>query len=148
MLAPPNLYFNITAQRFLINTLVADLLPLAMIALLLFVILLTSETQSYAVLGSCDSVFFGAPFAKARFRSSIQSFNLIYFETFYLVMYAAMIAIVLVALLYVLKMKIPIIQYKQNLIAKLIYWPIILSILLIITFRYFYLSIAGFGLGV
>ncbi len=134
----PELYYNITAQRFLLNTLVADLLPLAIIAFLLFVILVSSTVQGYAVLGSCASVFFGAIIAQSRFRGKIESYNLIYFETFYLVMYGTILAIVLVSLLYMLKEKIPIIHYKQNLIAKLLYWPAILGILLIITFRYFY----------
>jgi len=134
----PELYYNITAQRYLINTLIADLLPLAIIALLLFVILLSSELQGYGVLGSCATVFFGALIAQVRFRGRIESYNLIYFETFYLVMYTAIIAIVIITLLYMLKIRIPIIHYKKNIITKLLYWPTILAALLIITFKYFY----------
>lgn len=134
----PELSYNVTAQRFLVNTLVADLLPLAIIALLLFVILLTGELQGFAFLGTCASVFFGALIAQARFRGTIESYRLVYFETFYLVMYAALLIIVLTSLLYILKIRVPIIHYKKNLITKLLYWPAILVTLLIITFRYFY----------
>jgi len=134
----PELYYNITAQRFLANTLVADLLPLAIIALILFVILLTSQAQGLAFLGSCATIFFGALIAQSRFRGKIESYNLIYFETFYLVIYAILLIVVLLSLLHLLKTRISFIQYKDNLVAKLLYWPVMLTTLLIITFRYFF----------
>jgi len=134
----PELCYNITVQRFLVNTLISNLLPLAIIALILFVILLTSEAQGFAFLGACASVFFGALIAQSRFRGNIETYRLIYFETFYLVMYAALLIVILTSLLHILKVNSLIIRYKKNLITKLLYWPIILVTLLIITFRYFY----------
>ena len=135
----PELYFTILAKRNLEDTLFADLLPLCVIALLLFVILLTSVMQSYAaILGSCASVFFGIVFAQTRFRVKIPSYQLVYFESFYFVMYAVILAIVIVAVLYHLKFNIRAIQYRNNMIAKLLYWAIVLCILLIITLIYLY----------
>ncbi len=134
----PELYFAITAQRYLFNILIADLLPIAVIALLLFVLLLTSVPQGYGILGSCATVFFGLLFEQIRFRTKIPSAQLVYFENFYLILYAMILAIVIVALLYLLKFNINFIQYKKNLIAKLLYWPIVLGFSLGITLLYLY----------
>ena len=134
----PELYFNITVNRRLIDTIIADLLPLIVIAVLLFVILLTSVKQGYAVLGSCTSVFFGLVFAQVRFRVKIPSYQLVYFENFYFLMYAAILAIVIVSILHLLELPLPFIRYRRNIIAKLLYWPILLVVLIIITMYYLY----------
>ena len=133
----PEMYFNISAKRHLIDTFIADLLPILVMAILLFIILLTSLQQSYGVFGTTASVFFGLVFAQYRFRLKIPSYELVYFENFYFLLYAAIIAIIIVSVLFLLPtINLWSIQYKNNLIAKLLYWPLLLGSALAITLYY------------
>lgn len=134
----PELFFDILITRRLIDTLIADLLPIAVIAFLLFVILLTSSQQKLGVIGSCASVFFGTIFAQVRFRSKIPQAQVVYFENFYFLMYVLILVILLITILHHLKFNIPIIRYRNNMIAKLLYWPSLFASLALITLWYLY----------
>jgi len=134
----PALTFNVRAERRLVETLFADLLPLIVIALLLFAIFLTSEAQGVAVLATCASLFFGTVFAQVRFRTKIPPYEVVYFESFFFALYAAMLAIAIVTMLYQLRVNFWIIQYRKGLIPKLLYWPIMLVALVAITVYYLY----------
>lgn len=134
----PDLYFNIMASRTLIDTFMEDLLPLAVIALLLFMTLITSMEQGYGVLASCASVFFGTVFSQLHFREKVPAYQLVYFESFYLIMYVLILVIVIISLLYILRTNITVIQYRNNIISQLLFWPLTLASLIIFTLWYLY----------
>ena len=134
----PELFFDILVVRRLLDTVVSDFLPISVIAFLLFIILLTSVQQGYAVIGSCASVFFATVIAHVRFRGKIPRAQIVYFESFYFMMYLAILIILLVILLYQLEFKIPFIRYRQNMISKILYWPVLFTSLAIITMIYLY----------
>lgn len=130
--------FNIMAKRKLIDTIVADLIPLAVIATILFVILLTHVQQGIGVLGSAAAVLFGAIIEQTRFHSKAASPQLVYFENFYLVIYTAIVAVVIISLCYLLEAPIRSIQYRAALVWQLLYWPVLLQSLFLITLYYLY----------
>ncbi len=132
------LCFNVMIKRNLIDTIIADLIPLGVIALLLFVILVTATQQSYGVLGSCAAVFFGTIIEHERFRTKTGNTGLCFFENFYLIMYCAILAIVTVSLLYLLHFMIRFIQYRTNLISQLLFWPLMLFSMVFLTLVYLY----------
>ena len=134
----PELFFDVQVTRKLIDTLVSDLLPIAVIAVLLFVILLTSTQQKLAVIGSCASVFFATIFAQLRFRSKIPQAQIVYFESFFFLMYAMILVILLVTILHQMEFNLPIIKYRDNMISKLLYWPLLFASLAVITLAYLY----------
>jgi hypothetical protein len=134
----PELYFDLLVTRHLLDTLVSDLLPIAVIAFLLFIILLTSVQQGYAVIGFCASVFFAVVVAHMRFREKIPRAQIVYFESFYFMMYVMIILVLLVTILYELEFDIPFIRYRKNIIAKLLYWPFLFGSLAVITMVYLY----------
>jgi hypothetical protein len=132
------LSFNVMIKRNLIDTIIADLIPLAVIALLLFVILVTATQQGYAVLGSCAGVFFGTIIEHARFRGKTGSESLVFFENLYLIMYGTILAITIVSLLYLLHFTIYFIQYRTNIISQLLFWPIMFAAILLLSGCYLY----------
>ncbi len=134
----PELFFDLLVTRQLLDTVVSDLLPVAVIAFLLFVILLTSVQQGYALIGSCASVFFATVIAHVRFREKIPRAQIVYFESFYFMMYILIILVLLVALLYQLEFNIPFIRHRKNMISKLLYWPFLFGSLAAITMAYLY----------
>jgi hypothetical protein len=123
-------------HRNLVDILIEDLLPLIVIALLLFLILITAEQQGYAVLASSATVFFGIVVSNLNFQNKIPRYQLVYFEYFYLLMYAIILFVTVVALTYLLRINIPFIQFRNNLIPQLLYWPVMSAALLIITIFY------------
>ncbi len=134
----PELYFDILVMRHLVDTLVADLLPIAVIAFLLFLILLTSVQLGYSVIAATASVFFATVVAHVRFRERIPQAQIVYFESFYFIMYFAILLVLFVTILYQLGLPVPFIRYRDNLIAKVLYWPVVFTALVLITMVYLY----------
>ena len=134
----PELFYDVQVSRRLIDTLVSDLLPIAVIAVLLFVILLTSTKQKLGVIGSCASVFFATIFAQLRFRSKIPQAQIVYFESFFFLMYAMILVILLMTILHQLEFQLPFIRYRDNMVSKLLYWPILFASLAGITLWYLF----------
>ena len=133
----PELHFDILVTRHLVDTLISDLLPIAVIALLLFVTLLRSLQEKYGIVGSCATVFFAAIFAQIRFREKIPQAAVVYFESFYFLMYAIILAILIITILQRLDFNIPFLR-RNNLIPVLLYWPLLFVSVAIITLWYLY----------
>lgn len=131
-------FFNVMTQRNLIDTVIADLIPLIVIAAVLFMVLITSIPQGYGVLGSCAGILFAIIVEHSRFRSKAASQQLVYFENLYLVMYVATALVAIVSLLYLQRIMFRFIQYRSNLISQLLYWPLVLTTTIIITVYYLY----------
>jgi hypothetical protein len=134
----PELFFNITAKRHLADTLISDLLPITVILVLLFVIFLTSTQQGYTALGSYAAIFFGSAFAQARFRTKIPADTLVYFEHFYFIIYAVLVSVIVITIFNLLDIKIHHIQHRHNLLPKLLFWPIVLSTIILVSLYYLY----------
>ncbi len=134
----PELYFEVLITRRLLDTLISDLLPIAVIAVLIFVILLTSVTQGFLVIGSLASVFFATIFSHLRFRGNIPPSEVVYFESFYFLMYAMILFSLVLSIVYTMEFTIPFIRYRQNMISKLIYWPLLFTALVLITLWYLF----------
>ncbi|HEV2601110.1 MAG TPA: hypothetical protein VGT41_02325 [Candidatus Babeliales bacterium] len=128
----PELYFNITAKRSLNKTLVVDLIPVIIIALILFIMLLISTEKN--ILSAAGSLFFSTIIAQIRFREGIPPYGLVYFETFYFILYIAL----LIVTLFVLLRSFKIVSEKDHLLLALLFWPILLGSVLGITLLYQY----------
>lgn len=136
----PELTFNIVTQRYLVDTLISDLLPPCVIAVILFVLLLTyfAEGTFELLLETSAAAFFSTVFAQIQFRSKIPSHEFVYFEIFYFTLYLAILTILITTLLHMFKMETPIISYRNNLVTKLLYWPLMLTVILAVTLYYLY----------
>ncbi|HEV2601111.1 MAG TPA: hypothetical protein VGT41_02330 [Candidatus Babeliales bacterium] len=128
----PELHFNITAKRSLNKILVIDLIPVIVIALLLFIMLLISTERN--ILSAAASLFFSTIIAQIRFREGVPPYGLVYFETFYFILYIALFIVTLFVLLRAFK----IVSEKHHLVLALLFWPILLGSILGITLLYQY----------
>ncbi|MCL5876022.1 MAG: Cache 3/Cache 2 fusion domain-containing protein [Candidatus Dependentiae bacterium] len=136
----PELRLNIVAQRHLLDTILTDLLALCVIAVILFVLLLTyfSEKKFEYILETCAAAFFSSVFAQIQFRSKIASHEFVYFEIFYFTLYLAILLILVTTLIHMFKMNVPFIRYDRNIVTKLLYWPFILGTVWAVTMAYLY----------
>lgn len=134
----PELHFVVTTQRLLMDTLIDDLLPLFLIALLLFVVFITDIGHGYQVFAAYASIFFGIVVAQLHFRGKIPSNQLVYFENIYVIMYLALIITLLFTFLKLQSTDPNSPQLRRGKIAEILYWPILLSSIVLLTVFYLY----------
>ncbi len=129
------LFFNLGVQRKFINAFVSNLVPLLVVSLLLFAsLMIVSSDEKRAsrfgfstsgVVGSCSALFFVVLLAHIQVRDQFAGSGLVYIEYFYLIMYGAILLTALNAYLFSLGHGRlgRWLQYRDNLIPKLAYWP-------------------------
>ncbi|WP_440947658.1 cache domain-containing protein [Methanosarcina sp. T3] len=141
------LYFNVEIKRNFKDPFVSNLLSVMVISILLFAVLtMTTRDEkktlfsfsSSGVLSYCSSLFFVLIVAHASLRTRASMHDIIYLEYFYFIMYLAILAVSLNSIVFGSGMNIRFITAKDNLYVKLLYWPVILGCLLLITLLNFY----------
>lgn len=143
----PDLYFTIILQRDIISSLL-NMIRIAVVSFLLFALqLLMRKKEDLKYLGFSASsivssgggfILFVLAADQLNFRSNIAVVGIAYIEYLYFVLYVIIVLIAIDALLFASGANITIIEYRDNLIPKLLYWPILLKLFLIITLVIFY----------
>lgn len=140
-----DLFFNIRIHRKFIDAFIINLVPLFVVALLLFAQLLIvsrkkdlAEYIGFSVTDSIatySAIFFVLLLAHIQIRSQFAGSGLVYMEYFYLIMYLMILLSVANTFIFVLGKSpyMSIIRYRDNLIPKLLYWPVLLWMLAIAT---------------
>ena len=136
----PQLYFTISVKREFIGPLVSRLVALVCVAALLFAMLLiVNEERAMEVLAVAAGLIFIVIVDQIAIREEIAAGGLIYFDYFYFVIYLFIFFVGVNALMLVDRdsdstMAIS----KNNLLAKLLYWPSLTGILLFLTILVFF----------
>lgn len=139
-------YFNIGASRKFINAFIINLVPLFVVALLLFSALMmisNDEKQSSrfgfstsSLVGTCSALFFVVMLSHIQVRSNFPGAGLVYIEYFYLVMYMAILLTAvdayLVSIGYFANWWL--IRWRDNLLPKLLFWPSLLWSMVIVSY--------------
>lgn len=143
------LFFVILAKRQFIDSFVIDILPIIIVASIIFIIisLLTIKEEKKGTFGmapkdvmpNCIALFFALIVAHIKLRSMITVSDILYIEYYYFIMYLMILAACIIAF-YIgsSRQKHPIIEYNDNLIFRITYWPAILILLFILTVIKFY----------
>jgi hypothetical protein len=142
----PNLYFSIDIRKEITGPFVSNMLPLLVVTILLFAILfLGTRDDRYKgrlgfaldVIAACAGFFLVAILLHIALRRDLAARDIFYLEYFYFITYAM---ILFVAVNYVLftKTSIRVIQYRDDFIAKVIFWPVSQLALLLFTLMVFY----------
>jgi hypothetical protein len=142
----PNLYFGFDIRKEITGPFVANMLPLLVVSILLFAILFLSTREerhkgrlgfALDVIAACAGFFLVAILLHIALRRDLAARDIFYLEYFYFVTYAM---ILYVAVNYVLftKTAIRLVHYRDNFIAKVVFWPISQFALLLFTLMAFY----------
>lgn len=144
----PEFYFNIDLRRKFIDPFVSNIIPLGGVAVILFVVMLfktkrEDRTQwlgftALDIVAICTALFFTVVVAHVSLRSDLHAAVIVYLEYFYLVMYLIILCVSVNALLFAGNASIRLVQYEDNLIPKLGYWPVLSGLLLAVTLVVFY----------
>ncbi|SER58338.1 hypothetical protein SAMN05421690_104020 [Nitrosomonas sp. Nm51] len=141
----PELHYNIIIKRKFENAFIIYLLPVLLVATLLFAALLTVSRNPDLIskhgfntsgfIGACSALFFVVMLAHIQLREQFSGSGIVYMEYFYILMYIYLVIAVMNT--YIFSMNIArwlaFIHYRDNLIAKVAYWPLTLTIIIIIT---------------
>lgn len=140
----PNLNYGIRIRRHFVYPLTASALPIIIILFVVFSILLftglTIHRSSLAteIIKLTSSIFFATAIAHQTFQRSLQSPVITYFEYFYFLIYGIILFTAINGMLYAYERGGTIINSHNNLIARLIYWPVTLLLCLGLTLWFFY----------
>ncbi|MCL1469299.1 cache domain-containing protein [Argonema antarcticum] len=134
----PELYFTIILKRAFLGILIARIVPLSVVSILLFAIMLLSRNRGMEVVGACGGFIFIVILDQISVRGQIAAKGIIYIEYFYFAIYLFILLVAVNAILLNSDRKNRFLEYKDNLLPKLLYWPTILNILLIVTASIFY----------
>jgi len=139
----PELYFNISIKRNILRVIISRLLVPVVILVQLFVIVLVIGSDNKrleqfgvrpgAVIFTCAAFFFAVLVAQNSLRDEIQSYGLVYLEYIHVLTYLVILGVAANSVLLVARPNAPLFLDNDNLWVEVLYWPLILGTLLLIT---------------
>jgi hypothetical protein len=143
----PELRFEIQCEKQILGAFVTHLLPVLVVLIMLFIIvMLTSRDANRAkvhgfdtmkAIQSCAGFFLVVIFSHIDLRKTLAVRELVYLENFHLLAYCVILSMSVNVLLFG-SGKAGVLGYRDNLVPKLLYWPLIGLALLTLTLRTFY----------
>jgi len=141
----PELHYNFVVKRKFENAFIVYLLPLFLVAALLFAALLTVSANdelsnrlgfnTSGFIGASSALFFVVMLAHIQLREQFAGTSTVYIEYFYILMYALLVAATANTYLFSIRSARwhNIILYNDNIIPKVAYWPVVIGCLILIT---------------
>lgn len=144
----PELYFNFVLRRDFVGPFTDHIIYSAAVALLLFGLLaLTSNNDATrgrfgittaGVLGSCGVFLFGVITKHNQIRTSLDTQQVTYLEVIPILLYVMIVLVALNAIVVASPINVAFLEYRDNRLPELVYWPILLGVLFIITYLVFF----------
>ncbi len=138
----PFLSYTIQIQRKFLEPLITGLLPMLIIFFIVFASLIilsrlmNVRSSINGLLALLSSLFFANLVSYQTLQRAINTPNITYFKAFYMITYAIIFMAALNCLLYAYRPN-SFVQYENNLIPRLLYWPLVTTIFFAITLCFF-----------
>ncbi len=142
------LSYVLAVRRKFLTPFISYIVPILIVIVLLFGVVIVSsinlDKQSatgfnvFGALGTCGAFFFTIALMHIDLRDSIQAEVVTYLEWLYFVAYGLLVLVSLNALLFIATDWVHFIEYRDNLIPKLFYWPLFTVLMLVVTLMTFY----------
>jgi hypothetical protein len=140
----PELYYNVSVKRYILNAVVSRMVVPLVILIQLFVIVRVIGTdrdrleqfgvRPGGVIFTCAAFFFAVLFAQNSLRNEVQAGGVVYLESLYIITYFVILAVAINSVLLVAQPNLKLFREYDNLWAEVLYWPTILLTLVVITF--------------
>lgn len=139
--------FNIVVERKFLGPFVTHIIPLIVISIFLFTIVMSTSNKEndqklgfsgFGVLEICAAFYFVVILAHIDFRNFLGVQQVIYLDYFYFLVYIKILVYAVNNVLYSKYTNIKFIQERNNLYPRLLYWPLYLGLIFIITCFVFY----------
>jgi hypothetical protein len=139
----PILQFDIALKRFIVPSLLSYGITAMVTAILMFSLILSKAENLRSVLTESFALFFVLVVAHVSLRGELASQGIVYLETLFISLYCLILLGVLNGLIQFVNFKILLFSYQDGLLFKLLYWPILFGVFLIVSLRLFYPHIFG-----
>jgi hypothetical protein len=144
----PELYFHISLTKQFANAFISHIVPITVVIILLFAVLtiITRREEKIrlggistgAVLAYCAALFFIVVLSHINLRTGLEApAGIIYLEYLYFLVYVAILAVSMNSILFSSQTKIRLIEHRDNLMVGLLFWPLLMGSLLVITLAVF-----------
>ena len=135
----PALHFNVVIRRVFVDAFISNLTSVIIVTILLFTLLMIGSNDERLVgfmqagtgrvLSICVAMFFVIAYSHTDIRRKIAAEEIFYLEYFYFLIYLAMLWVSINSVLFARGTRSWLIQYRGNLISKLVFWPCLLGLL-------------------
>lgn len=141
----PELHYNFVVKRKFENAFIVYLLPLLLVAMLLFAALLTVSAKdelssrlgfnTSGFIAGSSALFFVVLLAHIQLREQFAGSGIVYIEFFYILMYLLLVLATVNTFLFSIRPKrwCNFMLYQDNIVVKAGYWPVVLGSLILIT---------------
>ncbi len=144
----PEVYYNVTLRRNFLDAFIAYMIPPLVVAIMVFavLVLVTKDAErasaygfnTSTVLAYCASLFFIVIFSQVSLRNALAAQGVVYLEYFYFYLYLALLLVSTNFILFSSSVRVRFIDWEENFLPKVLYWPILLGALLATTFYTFF----------
>ena len=145
----PELHFSVGVVRDFLSPLLDRLVPLIVIAALVFASLFVVTTDAdrrtlagfstWTVIGFCGAMMLVVAVQHSSLRSATGSVGVAYAEYFYFILYLVIALVALNVVEYTSSKRVGLLAWRGNLAARLLYWPVLTTLLLTATVAAFLL---------
>jgi hypothetical protein len=134
----PALAFDIRTRRDFVNAFITSLTSLLIVSIMLFTILCVAHQIDIGrFISICVGMFFVITFNHLDLRRRIAAEEIFYLEWFFFLVYALILGVSIVAIFVHRNEKPWCVAWRNNMIAKLLYWPILAGTVFLATALYF-----------
>ncbi|HJZ23089.1 MAG TPA: hypothetical protein VJ201_01395 [Candidatus Babeliales bacterium] len=135
----PELYFNILIKRHPLNAFIVYILPLLIALVILFLILLLSSSEKLNTsLLTISGLSFPIIITHIALRDKIPDQPIFYLEYFFIITYFILILLLIDVATSTTTTRIPFLKFRQNILSKILYWPLLTGLGLLVTAWTFY----------
>ena len=141
----PELFFSVYIGKQIISPFVSNILPLAVVMILLFALLVLGASRQRTrqsgialdAVAAGGGLFLLVIFSHINLRSNLAAREIFYLEYYYFLVYLIIVGVTINYLLFT-KTQMKLVHYKDNLVAKITYWPLTQFAILAFTILEFY----------
>ncbi len=144
----PGLRFNVLLRRNLLDAFISNLSAIIIALILLFALqmVMTSDEKlaslmqmtSGRLVNICVSMFFVIVFAHISVRRGLAAEEIFYLEYFYFATYLMILWVAIDSILFFKEKQIRWLRHRENLVLKLLFWPVVTGFLLATSVGTFY----------
>ena len=140
----PELYLHLSLTRQFVDAFISHIIPIAVVICLLFAVLVVVTRReekikiigvtASTVLAYCAALFFTVVLLHINLRTGLEApARIVYIEYLYFLIYAAILGVSVNAILFTSRVKIWLVEFRDNLLIELLFWPVFTALLLVIS---------------
>ncbi len=134
----PSLTFNISASRNILSPIIAFCITIVVVSGLMFGSVLVKLDSAFSALSNAAALFFVVAITHVGLRSTINASSVVYLEYLFIILYVFILGLAVNGMMVYSENPPLIAAFRDNLIAKLTFVPLLLSSFVAVTILTFY----------